>query len=48
MYTDKEIIDTMKVYDMDVLTSKQRPSTGFLAIAWFIEKIKTYKSLSII
>ena len=48
MYTDKEIIDTMKVFDMDVLTSKKRPSTGFLAIAWFVEKIKTYKSLSII
>ena len=48
MYSDKEIIDTMKVFDRDVIGTDLRPSSGFLTILWFIEKVKTYKSLSLI
>ena len=49
MYTDKEIIDIMKSFGKDILGCKDlRPSAGFLTILWFIDKVKTYKSLDLI
>jgi len=49
MYTDKEIIDTMKTYGKNLKGIESlRPSAGFLTILWFIEKVKTYKSISLI
>jgi hypothetical protein len=49
MYTDQEIIDIMKSFDKDILRCKDlRPSAGFLTILWFINKVKTYKSLDLI
>ena len=49
MYTDKEIIDIMKSFDKDILGCKDlRPSAGFLTILWFVNKVKTYKSLDLI
>ncbi len=49
MYSDKEIIDIMKSFGKDILGCKDlRPSAGFLTILWFVNKIKTYKSLDLI
>jgi len=48
MYSDKEIIDLMKEFGKDLLTKDLRPSAGFLTILWFINKVKTYKSLDLI
>ena len=49
MYSDQEIIDIMKSFDKDILRCKDlRPSAGFLTILWFVNKIKTYKSLDLI
>jgi hypothetical protein len=49
MYTDQEIIDIMKSFDKDILSCKDlRPSAGFLTILWFVNKVKTYKSLDLI
>lgn len=49
MYTDKEILDIMNRFGKD-LTKKDvlRPSAGFITLLWFIDKIKTYKSIDII
>ncbi|MBC8305187.1 MAG: hypothetical protein H8E55_56675 [Pelagibacterales bacterium] len=49
MYTDQEIIDVMKSFGKNILGVKElRPSAGFLTILWFINKVKTYKSLDLI
>jgi hypothetical protein len=55
MYTDQEIIDRMSAFNKDVGSSRKgenkntlRPSAGFITILWFIEKIRTYKSISLI
>ena len=50
MYSDQEIIDVMKTFDKDILDFKEdlRPSAGFLTILYFINKVKTYKSLDLI
>ena len=49
MYSDKEIIDIMKAFDKDILGCRDlRPSAGFITILWFVNKIKTYKSLDLI
>ena len=49
MYTDKEIIDIMKGFGKDILGCKDlRPSAGFITILWFIDRVKTYKSLDLI
>jgi len=49
MYSDQEIIDIMKSFDKDILGCKDlRPSAGFLTILWFVNEIKTYKSLDLI
>jgi len=49
MYTDQEIIDIMTSFDKDIIDCKDlRPSAGFLTILWFINKVKTYKSLDLI
>jgi len=49
MYTDKEIIDIMKGFGKDILGCKDlRPSAGFLTILWFVDRVKTYKSLDLI
>ena len=49
MYTDKEIVDIMKGFGKDILGCKDlRPSAGFLTILWFVDRIKTYKSLDLI
>ena len=49
MYTDKEIIDIMKSFNKDILGCKDlRPSAGFLTILWFVDRVKTYKSLDLI
>jgi hypothetical protein len=49
MYTDKEIIDIMKGFGKNLVATKElRPSAGFITILWFIDKIKTYKSIDLI
>jgi len=49
MYSDEEIISIMKSFDKDILKCKDlRPSAGFISILWFVNKIKTYKSLNLI
>ena len=50
MYSDQEIIDLMKNrFNKDMIDTKEyRPSAGFISLIWFIEKVKTYKSLSLI
>lgn len=55
MYTDQEIIDRMSAFGKDVGTARRtednftlRPSAGFITILWFIEKVRTYKSMSLI
>ena len=50
MYSDQEIIDLMKnKFNKDMLDSKEyRPSAGFISLLWFIDKIKTYKSIDLI
>jgi len=49
MYTDEEIISLMRGFGKDLSGNLElRPSAGFLTILWFIEKIKTYKSLDLI
>ena len=55
MYTDQEIIDRMSAFNKDVGSSRKgenkntlRPSAGFITILWFIEKVRTYKSMSLI
>ena len=49
MYSDQEIVDIMKSFDKDMLKNKDlRPSAGFITILWFINKVKTYKSLDLI
>lgn len=49
MYSDEEIINIMKSFDKDILRCKDlRPSAGFISILWFVNKIKTYKSLNLI
>jgi len=49
MYTDKEILDLMNRFGKD-LTNRNilRPSAGFITLLWFIDKIKTYKSIDLI
>jgi len=49
MYTDQEIVDVMKSFGKNMLGLKElRPSAGFLTILWFINKVKTHKSLDLI
>ena len=50
MYSDQEIIDLMKNrFNRDMLDTKEyRPSAGFISLIWFIEKVQTYKTLSLI
>ena len=49
MYTDNEIIGLMKEFGKNLAgTNTLRPSAGFLTILWFIYKVKTYKSISLI
>tara|TARA_Y100000401_G_C8319795_1_gene224606 strand:+ start:1354 stop:2139 length:786 start_codon:yes stop_codon:yes gene_type:complete len=49
MYSDEEIVDIMKTFGKNMLNSNDlRPSAGFITILWFIDKIKTYKSLDLI
>ena len=49
MYSDNELINIMKEFDKDLLdTNEYRPSAGFISLLWFIDKIKTYKSIDLI
>jgi hypothetical protein len=49
MFSDQEITDIMKSFDKDILNPDHlRPSAGFLTILWFVNKVKTYKSLDLI
>ena len=49
MYSDQELIDIMKVFGKDMLgVNDYRPSAGFITVIWFIDKIKTYKSIDLI
>ena len=49
MYTDQEIIDIMKTFGKEMkFKNSLRPSAGFLTILWFVNKVKTYKSLDLI
>ena len=49
MYTDKELINIMESFNRDIKGCKDlRPSAGFISILWFINKVKTYKSISLI
>tara|TARA_Y100001972_G_scaffold110311_1_gene141939 strand:+ start:290 stop:1096 length:807 start_codon:yes stop_codon:yes gene_type:complete len=49
MYSDSELISIMKEFDKDLLNNNEyRPSAGFISLLWFINKIKTYKSIDLI
>ena len=49
MYSDKELVNIMKEFDKDLLgVNDYRPSAGFISLIWFIDKIKTYKSIDLI
>jgi hypothetical protein len=49
MYSDEELVDIMHAFGKDILKSSElRPSAGFITILWFINKVKTYKSLDLI
>jgi len=55
MYTDEEIFHIMRSFGVNFwvgvlknLSSQLRPSAGFLTVLWFVNKIKTYKSLDLI
>jgi hypothetical protein len=48
MYSDEEIVSLMKGFDKDMYGDDLRPSAGFITILWFINKIKTYKSLDLV
>ena len=57
MYTDEEIFYIMRSFGVNINTlfknvplalTQLRPSAGFLTILWFVNRIKTYKSLDII
>ena len=49
MHTDEEIISIMRSFGKDLHGNDElRPSAGFLTILWFIDKIKTYKSIDLI
>jgi len=49
MYSDDELVRIMKEFDKDLLgVNDYRPSAGFISIIWFIDKIKTYKSIDLI
>ena len=49
MFSDKEITDIMKAFDKDILNPDHlRPSAGFLTILWFVNKVKTYKTLDLV
>lgn len=49
MYSDKEIINIMEKFGKNMVNSNDlRPSAGFITILWFVDKIKTYKSLNLI
>ena len=49
MYSDDELVSIMKQFDKDLLgVNDYRPSAGFISIIWFIDKIKTYKSIDLI
>ena len=49
MYSDNELVRIMKEFDKDLLgVNDYRPSAGFISIIWFIDKIKTYKSIDLI
>lgn len=48
MYTDEEIIDIMSMFGKDMLSNDLRPSAGFITLLWFLQKVKTYKSIDLI
>lgn len=49
MYSDEELVRIMKEFGKDLLgVNDYRPSAGFISIIWFIDKIKTYKSIDLI
>ena len=56
MYTDEEIFYIMRSFGVNINTvpgiklalTQLRPSAGFLTVLWFVNRIKTYKSLDII
>ena len=50
MFSDEEIINIMKKeFGKDMLNPHQfRPSAGFISLLWFIDKIKTYKTIGLI
>jgi len=49
MYSDDELVRIMKEFDKDLLgVNDYRPSAGFISIIWFIDKVKTYKSIDLI
>tara|TARA_R110002012_G_scaffold49259_4_gene127495 strand:+ start:2396 stop:3205 length:810 start_codon:yes stop_codon:yes gene_type:complete len=50
MYTDDEIIHLMKSkFNKDMLNRREyRPSAGFISLLWFLDKVKTYKSIHLI
>jgi len=49
MYSDDELVHIMKQFDKDLLgVNDYRPSAGFISLIWFIDKIKTYKSIDLV
>tara|TARA_A100001201_G_scaffold7618_3_gene12142 strand:- start:206 stop:991 length:786 start_codon:yes stop_codon:yes gene_type:complete len=49
MYEDDEIINIMRSFNRELFwTDDLRPSAGFITLLWFINEIKTYKSITLI
>ena len=49
MYSDEDLIRIMDEFGKDLRgTNDYRPSAGFITIIWFLDKIKTYKSIDLI
>ena len=49
MYTDAEIVNIMKKFGKNMMDPKEdRPSAGFISLLWFMDRVKTYKTISLI
>jgi len=49
MYTDQQLVDIMKMFDKDLYNpNHDRPSAGFITLMWFVNEVKTYKSIDLI
>jgi len=48
MYSDEELVEVMSMFGKNLFKQDLRPSAGFITLLWFINKIKTYKSIDLI